>query len=153
MSDPMAIGSDRTRRWRMSGMLMVAVGVVTLAVLALAIAWRPISPDIPRGSALSWKLGLGYQVPRFDPAAAQITTTVSIEVDQLTCPGGRDVRGLLPIVTYTPLSVTITIPGNGDTSGCYHYLSGTGVTVQLREPLGGRTLFDGSLDPPAARPY
>ena len=65
------------------------------------------------------------------------------------------------LVTYTPVSVTIQVHMTASAAAMCasagpivgEYLSGEHISVHLREPLGGRALFDGFMFPAAARPY
>jgi hypothetical protein len=117
--------------------------------------------------ALTWQLSGGIGGPRFDPAAAQSTTVVYVEVWWPGCVKTQDYSWLTPSVSYALSSVTITLRTNdvyANNPGCAKpragqlpnvgtYLSALSFPVQLSEPLAGRTLFDGSESPAAARPY
>ena len=127
--------------------IAVTIGVVVLVAVSL------LAPSEPPLRALSWRLGDGYQVPTFDAVTARTTRTLSVDVDHLSCGEGQTYREESPIIDYAAGTVTITIPVEGDTTGCAPFLSGLGRVVHLREPLGGRLLFDGSQDPPVSRPY
>ena len=140
--------------------------LAVLMVISVPVRLMVPAQSIPSGRLLSWQLnripGLG-----FDPAAAQTTTVVQIEVEHPYCLGmGTGASLEDPTVTYTPWSVVITMHMN-ETAGCSSqqaphqgslplvggYLTGLFVQVPLSEPLGGRMLFDGSSFPPGFRPY
>jgi hypothetical protein len=147
-----------------------AIGFVALLmVISLAVRLAAPGPLIPSSRLLNWQLN-GGALGSSDPAAAQTTTVVTIEVEHPGC-APIDVGPWLadPIISYTPWSVTITMHMNdtADAANCASqqaphqgplpivggYLTGIFYPVQLSEPLGGRTLFDGSSFPPQARPY
>ena len=113
-----------------------------------------------------WKLAVGIGGAKFDPADAQTTTVVPVEVGWPGCVDLQDDSWLIPAVSYTRWSVTITLhtsdayannpkcPGAGrGMLPVGFYLSPLYFPVHLNEPLGGRALFDGSQFPAAARPY
>jgi hypothetical protein len=151
------------RRLATAGIAFLAV----VMVISLAVALVAPGPLIPSSRLLSWQLNSGHPGAGSDPATAQ-GTVVAIEVEHPSC-APIDVGPWLadPIISYTPWSVTITMHMNdtADTANCSSqqgplplpivgsYLTGIFVPVQLREPLGGRALFDGSSFPPQARPY
>jgi hypothetical protein len=133
--------------------ILGVVGAATLAtrLSAHTIAWQPSG-------------GIGG--PRFDPATAEITTVVHVEVQWPSCVEPRDYSWLTPEVSSLPWSVTITLR----TSAAYaanpkcpkagpdglledvgYYLSALSFPVPLSEPLGGRPLFDGSTFPATER--
>jgi hypothetical protein len=117
--------------------------------------------------AVGWQLSGGIGGPKFDPAFAQTTAVVYVEVDWPACVETRDYSWLRADTSYMPWSVTITLHTsdafarnpkchNASSNGLPmvgHYLSALSFPVQLSEPLGGRSLFDGSQFPAAGRPY
>jgi hypothetical protein len=125
-------------------------------------------PQIPPSRLLNWKMNpvLGWR----NPEAAQTTTAFTIEVEHPGC-APIDAGPWLadPIISYTPWAVTITMhmndtpavancgsqqtPHEGTLPLVGGYLMGILVPVHLSEPLGGRTLFDGSSSPPAERSF
>ncbi len=115
---------------------------------------------------VAWQPAVGIGGPAFDPATAQTTTVVNVEVQWPSCVSTDDDSWLTPDVSYSPWSVTITlrtsaayasnpkcskpaVDGQLPTVG--YYLSALSFPVQLREPLGGRQLLDGSVFPAAVR--
>ena len=155
-----AAPESRTRLRRFVSIGLVLVGVVMLVAVA---AWLLLpSSSVPPVRFVGWKLDYGYIGPAFDPATAQTTTGIPVEVEWPACV--RDPGGLswlaTPVVTYTPVSATIQLRMT-DTAAATcadrhivgTYLSGIYLPVHLSEPLGGRALFDGSSSPAAARPY
>jgi len=148
-----------------------AIGfLAVLMVISLAVRLVAPGPLIPSSRLLSWQVNSGHPGAGSDPATAQTTTVVPIEVEHPGC-APIDAGPWLadPIVSYTPWSVTITMHMNdtADTADCSSqqaphdgplpivggYLTGLFYKVQLSEPLGGRMLLDGSSFPPQARPY
>jgi hypothetical protein len=144
---------------------VVVVGVVLLVAVAawLLFLW----PPLPMSRFVGWQLGDGFLgTPRFDPTTAQTTTVVPISVDWLECAPQNDSWLASPDVSYTSSSVTITMHttdafaatttcGGGDGGkGIVGIMLDVGIPVEvhLREPLGGRTLFDGGTSPPTVRP-
>lgn len=158
-----------------TGKRRVALGLAAIAAIAVA-TWAlvPSNPVVPSamplpGYSVSWQLDRGYGGPAFDPSTAMTTTVVPIEVDYPTCiPNGGD-HWFDVTVSYAPASVTVQVlmttaaaklcPSQeyprilGPLPEVGGYLSGIYYAVQLREPLGGRALFDGGTLPPAPRPY
>ncbi len=135
-------------RFAVAGVLAVAL-VVSLVAPGLLVP----TPPVPSGQLVGWELGQGFGGPRFDPANAQTTTVIPMVVDH---PGWANERDWLgePAIAYTPWSVTIAMharDANHDPGFVSWYLSGMYTQVQLREPLGGRQLFDGSKSPPHPR--
>lgn len=155
--------------------MLVVVAVGTFAVLTLAS--RPSS--YPSDRLVGWQLVGGPNHPMarvddhvqhgldFDPATAQTALMVPIAVDWIDCAPDDASWLATPDVTYTPTSVTITIhttdafgpitcgrrPGpSGEVSVGIILDVGIYVPVQLREPLGERSLFDGSRSPAEPRP-
>lgn len=153
---------------RLSTAAMAFLAVVM--VISLPVRLEAPAQSIPASRLLSWQLNRLPSWPGLDPARAQAMTAVSIEVDPPGC-APIDVGPWLadPIVTYTPWSVTITMhmsdtapPSSMSSSPCPPhqdlpvlggYRMHNARNVQLREPLGGRALLDGSSFPPQARPY
>ena len=154
-----AAPESRTRLRRFVSIGLVLVGVVMLVAVA---AWLFLPSSVPPVRLVGWKLDYGYGGPAFDPATAQTTTVIPVEVEWPACV--RDPGGLswlaTPVVTYTPVSATIQLRMT-DTAAATcaasdvigWYTSGLYLPVHLSEPLGGRALFDGSSSPPAARLY
>jgi hypothetical protein len=134
----------------------VLVGVVLVAVAA----WLLLPSLVPPVRFVWWRLDYGYGGPAFDPATAQTTTVIPVEVEwPASVPEGISWLAT-PVVTYTPVSVTIQLRMTDTAAAACAashilgtYLSGIYLPVQLSEQLGGRALFDGSSSPPAARPY
>ena len=131
-------------------------------MLVAVAAWLLLpSSSVPPVRFVGWKLDYGYGGPAFDPATAQTTTVIPVEVEWAPCvQGGLSSWLATPVVTYTPVSVTIQLRMT-DTAAATcadrpvvgTYLSGVFLQVHLSEPLGGRALFDGSSSPAAARPF
>jgi hypothetical protein len=116
---------------------------------------------------VAWQPAVGIGGPAFDPSTAEATTVVNVEVEWPACVSTGDNSWLMPEISYLPWSVTITLrtsaayasnpkcsktAADGELQTVGYYLSPLSFPVQLREPLGGRSLFDGSVFPPAARP-
>lgn len=143
-------------RFRRFATAALTLGLIV--ALLVAAVWYLPSSSLRPGRSVSWKLG-NMSGP-FDPSTAMATTVVRIEASHPGCTSSGD-GWFETLVTYTPVSVTIQVhmtaaaaakcasagPMVGD------YLSGEQISVQLREPLGGRALFDGFMFPAAARPY
>jgi hypothetical protein len=158
--------------WRVGLLLVDRVGtrrVATVAIgllaslLVISLAVPVIAPGLqfPSSRLLNWRLnGFGSR----DSAAAQTTTVVTIEVERPYCDPFEVAD---PTVSYTPWAVIITMhmTDTASAAGCHSqqtphegslplvggYLTGIFVPVHLSEPLGGRTLLDGSSFPPADR--
>ncbi len=144
--------------------------LAVLMVVAVPVRLMMPAQSIPPSRLLSWQLNRLASGPGLDPATAEAMTAVRIEVEPPGC-AAIEVGPWLadPIVTYTPWSVTITMHMNDtapplftSSSACLpheglpvlgSYRMDNLYTVQLREPLGGRWLLDGSSFPPQARPY
>jgi hypothetical protein len=140
--------------------------VVAAALLAVAVWYLP-SASIQPGRSVSWKLGyVGGHA--FDASAASDAMIVPIEVYHPYCVPTAGGPWFDVTVSYTPSSVTIQARMTaaaaaqcpapapqpaGSLAIVGEYLSGVPYTVKLREPLGGRALFDGFTFPAAARPY
>ncbi len=156
-------------------MKRAALGVTTVVALAVA-AWAllasgPVGPSampLP-GTSVSWRLNQGYAGQAFEPWTAMTTTVVPIEVDYPTCITNGAGHWFDVTVSYTSETVTIQVvmtptaaahcPSQpyphvlGSLPEVGGYLTGIYYSVHLREPLGGRALFDGSTFPASARPY
>jgi hypothetical protein len=102
-----AAPESRTRLRRFVSIGLVLVGVVMLVAVA---AWLLLpSSAVPPGRFVGWQLDYGYIGPAFDPATAQTTTVIPVEVEWPACvPGGHSWLAT-PVVTYTPVSVTIQL--------------------------------------------
>ena len=112
---------------------------------------------------IAWQPSAGIGGPGFDPATAEATTVVNVEVQWPSCVEPRDYSWLTPEVSYVPWSVTITLrtsaayaanpkcPPNGQLEDVGFYLSALSFPVPLSEPLGDRPLFDGSTFPGTER--
>jgi hypothetical protein len=143
----------RTRFAR--GALALGLGVALIA----AAVWYLPSSSLQPGRSVSWTLGSFDHA--FDPATAMTTTVIPIEASHPGCTPSSGDSWFETLVTYTPVSVTIQIHMTAEaTAKCAtadprvgEYLSGEPISVQLREPLGGRPLFDGFMFPAAARAY
>jgi hypothetical protein len=147
--------------------LLAAFVLVALTVGVLAaMLFAPPTSSFPRSRLIAWRLADGFLgTPKFDAARAQTMTTVPISVDWLVCAPQDDSWLGPPEVSYTPWSVTITMHttdafaarstcgGNGRPPMGWVLDVGIPVAVQLRAPLAGRALFDGSGPTPRARPY
>ena len=144
------------------GVVLVAFVVVGALAGGLFVSSQS-GPSFPPERSVGWGLTL-------DPSTADTTTVVTVRVGVPSCLMGdtpRDSSWLAPpAITYTPSTVTITLLTNDAFEGtsCFGTLNGrrvigyvldsyTSVRVQLREPLRGRALFDGSTSPPKPRPY
>jgi len=129
-------------RERRLALIFVAAAAVVL-VGAFAVSRVGPSPT------LGWRIGLGAV-----PMNPQSTSLV-IEVDHRYCvptSGGSDEWLGAPDIAYGPTAVTITMHARIDISECVGmYLSGVQVPITLREPLGDRSLLDGSASAPATR--
>lgn len=166
MTTPSTPSAPRAGLRHFAPAALVIVGVVMLVVVLAACLLCP-SLLIPSSRLVEWQLSPGYGGPKFDPATAQTTTVVPLEVLRPTCAPGDDSWLGTPTITYTPWTVIITIQENeafGAITKCWtrddtgrligsYFDTGTYLPVHLSEPLGGRALFDGSKFPPAARPY
>lgn len=87
------------------------------------------------------------------PAPGPRSTRINVLVWERSCSSGRPTTGRMsaPVIAYAATTVTITI-GVRPLSGLQSCPGppGTPALVELSEPLGSRTLFDGGLVPPAA---
>ena len=100
--------------------------------------------------------GLGFATWRLDPASLPVPGDRSIValVTEIACASGRPTLGRLlpPVILASEEAVTIafavrSLPAGQDCPANPE----TRVLVELREPLGGRPLFDGSTFPAAPR--
>jgi hypothetical protein len=132
----------------------VGAALVAFAMIGALAAWL-LAPSlmIPSHRMVGWELQ-GFPGRVSDTAA----TSTSIEVFVRSWPtefNQGDDSWLEQRVIETPVSVTITL----HTTDAYEsgpalrswYDTGGWVTVNLRAPLGGRLLFDGSGFPPQPR--
>jgi hypothetical protein len=101
--------------------------------------------------------GVAFATWRLDPAHPSDAASTEIRVlgTEQACANGKPPEGrvLAPVVLSTDEAVTITlavrtVPGGADCPGNPEFP----VSVTLDEPLGARTLYDGSSFPPAPRP-
>jgi hypothetical protein len=139
---------------------IVALALGLGVALLVAAVWYLPSSSVQPGRSVPWKLG--NMSGRFDPSAATTTTDIPIEASHPGCTPSSGGSWFDTLVTYTPVSVTIQIRmtaaaaakcANVGPLGGGEYLSGEQISVHLREPLGGRALFDGFMFPAVARPY
>ena len=101
--------------------------------------------------------GVGFASWRIDPAkpAAHGDTALHLLGTELACANGRApkaARLLDPIVRPSEEAITIAllvrqVPGGADCPGNPEFP----IAIELAEPLGTRTVFDGSTVPPTAR--
>ena len=78
-----AAPESRTRLRRFVPIGLVLVGVVMLVAVA---AWLLLpSSSVPPVRFVGWKLDYGYGGPAFDPATAQTTTVIPVEVARPFC--------------------------------------------------------------------
>jgi hypothetical protein len=145
--------------WRVRQSMRARIGGAILIMVALGVALVSPgllvpSPAVPSGQ-VGWELGQDYGGLQFDPATADTTTLIPMVVDHPACDGNSPDWLGEPAIAYTPWSVTITMhsryPFRDGSCGGGWYLSGMNALVALREPLGGRQLFDGSKSPPHPR--
>jgi hypothetical protein len=166
-SDAAAVSAPQPRLRRIVSAAFMVVTFVMLAAVA-GCALVP-SPSLPPSRSVGWRLADGFLgTPRFDPTTAQTTTAIPISVDWLAC-APQDASWLLPQpeISYMPESVTITMHttdafaatttcgGGNENKGDIAVMLDVGIPVEvhLREPLGGRALFDGAALFPGPRPY
>jgi hypothetical protein len=124
---------------------LLPLGLVALLATGLA----GCALITPTGQSVSWRLS---------PATTETTRVVEVVAERPYCTNMAEGPWFAdPEIVDTPLAVVITVRARPEFSGrpeCESFfLSGTRLKVQLREPLGGRPLFDGSAMPPEARPY
>ena len=144
------------------------VGTFLLVAAVVLGIWSSFGP---KATPIGWQLANLHSVggPRgwdsLDEAKAATTVYLTTAwwpschpYDDSTGPFANS-SWLTPDISYSSGSVTITMRINDSLSanpecgrGFYDYW-GLPVAVQLREPLGGRALYDGSTVPVAARPY
>jgi hypothetical protein len=158
-----SVTAPRIRRPR-----VLLVGIVLLAAAVALGIWSSV---VPKGTPIGWQLANLHSVggPRgwdsMDEAKAATVVYLTTSwwpychpYDDNTGPFA-DSSWLTPDITYSPGSVTITMRikdayyQNRECGRGFYDYWGLPVAVPLREPLGGRFLFDGSTSPPAARPY
>ena len=146
--------------WRVRHSLRAKIwGAIMIVAVLGAWLFSPgllvLSPSVPSDQLVGWELGQGYGGRPFEPATAQTTTVIPMVVDHPACDGNRPDWLGEPAIAYTPWSVTITMysryPNRDASCSGGWYLSGMNALVELREPLGGRQLFDGSKSPPHPR--
>ena len=133
-------------------------GWVSIEVKAGTPAWTPdgmgqCDPHVVLSAdygPASWALDPAFGTPS---AGA---TELHLLVWELACSNGLPATGRIsaPVVLYGPATVTVTlgvrpiVPPDGTAVTCPGP-PGTPATMPLAEPLGGRTLLDGGLVPPA----
>jgi hypothetical protein len=135
--------------------------MVVAGILAGALAARLISLPNATGPAYPWFLastGRSAEIPR-DATVVRIRTEPWPGCHPYDQQIGDVANGswLVADVSYSSESVTITLHQSSsfDASKCLGWYDtwGLPVEINLREPLYGRTLLDGSSSPAAARPY
>lgn len=148
---------------------LATAGIGFMAVLtAISVPARLVAPALLLAPSrpLTWELSR-IAGSAFDDASVDTPTVIPIEVQHPGCAPSEAGPWLgEPIISYTPWSVTITMQMNEtvETASCFaqvrpstelplvgDFLMGLVYRVQLSEPLGGRTLFDGSSLIPAER--
>jgi hypothetical protein len=103
---------------------------------------------LPAGlNAATWRLPVGAPIPA--PGAASFAALVT----ELECTSGRPAEGrvLPPAIRYEPTRVLVVFAVRKPPTTGAETCPGappTPVTVELREPLGKRTLLDGGVFPP-----
>lgn len=124
------------KRWLWAG------GVVVSLVVAIGLV-RLHSDDGPATKPIHWHLADGS-------SAAADARSVDIQfVPDPDCDGGVGTRARLrpPEIVYGPATIVIrlsvTVPGPGFVT-CARRLESELLTIQLGEPIGARTLVDGS---------
>jgi hypothetical protein len=112
---------------------------------------------------VAWQPATGPAAHAFHPVAAAAADAVNVEVQWPVCVEIGDRSWLRPEVSYTPWSVTITLhttdtyaerclkPSAEGSPRIGYYLSPLHFQVPLSEPLGDRSLFDGSTSPATER--
>ncbi len=106
-----------------------------------------LQPLVPEGvSVAAWRVD-----PSF-PGPAAGDRTIHALINERACAGGRPPNGrvLPPVIAVSADRVTITVlvrtlPGGNDCPGNPDFP----VDIQLTEPLGARSLFDGGVFPSA----
>ena len=116
---------------------------------------------------VGWTLASDIGGPAEGPVTSQGATTVRLftswwpgcspwgDLGQTT----SDSSWLTPDITYTPVAVIITLHESDLylAADCqpfsFYDFWGLPVAIHLKEPLGGRQLYDGASFPAAARPY
>jgi len=93
----------------------------------------------PVGDTATWQIGT--------PASVDNTSTeIEVEVTRLACSSGVTGNTLPPVVSYEPHQIVIHIDVEpfGDAGGNCQGNNPVPVVVTLDEPVGERTLVDGS---------
>ncbi len=114
---------------------------------------RPMASSA--GTLVGWHLDVVSDGHALDRTAVTTATAIPIIVSSPRyCFNGGAYPGLgSPTVTYSSTTVTITMrTAKAFPKDCSPVGWGASATVQLREPVGDRTLLDGSYDPAQARP-
>lgn len=137
-------------------------GMVAAGILAGALATWWIAIPHASGPAQSWGLattnGRDAEIPR-DATVVRIRTEPWPGCHPYDDMSGDVANGswLVADVSYSSESVTITLHQSSafDASKCLGWYDtwGLPVEINLREPLNGRTLLDGSSVPAGERPY
>lgn len=122
--------------------LAAAFLVVAPAVAGCSLLVNDPSPAAPAaGSPAVWHLDPDRPPPGADD------TTFSAMVTERACASGREVNDILlpPVIEYREDEVIVSLyvePVPGGAQDCQG-TAPTRFTIQLAEPLGGRTLVDG----------
>jgi hypothetical protein len=129
------------------GRRLVVAGLGLL--LACVVVWT-FAPALLAGPSptIRWQLAPFGNVDR-------TSSVVKVYMDQWpaeSCSQGRDWLAA-PLVTETPLSVTITMRAASSFAGCggWYDFWGTPVEVRLMAPVGPRVILDGSTIPASPR--
>jgi hypothetical protein len=151
---------------------LIVIGVVLLVGVSFATWWLASPPTSSSGGGVWWRLVGGPEsvvadyegdAPRLDQATIQSATEIPV-VTYYPWPDGRqalDDSWLgTPTIVYRSSAVIITMHMSGTVCSTPAARSECGwslepryvkVPIHLREPLGGRGLFDGSTNPPTQR--
>ena len=135
---------------------LIAVGVAMLLGLSV---WL-VSPH-SLGPSVDWGVAVGSREGGPAIVTEQGSTTIFAMFnkwpgcDPWDNPG--DTSWLTPVITYTPVAVIITLReseayvNRNQSAPCGNYDTWGPEPIHLDQPLGGRTLYDGSVFPPAVR--
>jgi hypothetical protein len=121
---------------------------------------------VPPSRTAEWQLSVSSDGTTFSRATAQTTMAIPISFYPRSCTGVHSFPRATPEITYTPDVVIVTVHVTqsivGSTDGdntaylptcALQYDTAVPAVIHLSEPLRGRTLLDGSTDPPEPRPY